>query len=712
MAIGGGGVTPPFKVQAKWFKIFGNASDYLECGVGQPDGDVAVLKPVPLDRQLVTAREILYRIRHQRGVLLADDVGLGKTTVAALVAWAIALQDGRVRILAPNKVMERRWASELARHIPYLHADGAKEALIKQGNVARLDAGRIQITTHQTLVKSHGNDEKRTACDLMIIDEAHRAKGENTQFNQALDTVGDTVNRRLILTATPFSIGLAELERLLDFVGAEELGAVGEYSRELHRLYQLRSELDVEAEAKRLGAAAKAAVDAIRPFVIRHGIDDLSPAERREFGAIDTRPWEIKARAATEDEIGLLLRMDRLLALDPERKGARRNDPRFHIGWGHLEAVLKGATERAGSGKGNMDGMVVRHIESARNSLSVLRRQPHPKLAAVSEAVRQVVDTGEKVLVFCHHRATAAEVLGCLQQTTHSKVTTEVGPTKAIWSEAWQTLLSENVTVDDPVLLAEVVRWLSSDGLRQQIGGWIGVPAVTVQGLRVQLESTRPRGAGAPVPTIAEWGVSLAQELTHAESKSTRQVLWNIAVDRRNFGRSGSHYPGRLDLGYRVMGSWMGEDGDKLATRYSGEPDIVLALFNSPFGPDVLVTTDRLSEGVDLHRCCRHLIHYELDPSPVRTLQRNGRIRRVGSWAALTGQPIRYSYPTFGGTRDERAVDVMRQRIAVFGTLLGGVPSLQDEDEAAHNQSFVVQVLGKASERLNRLNKGLAVKAG
>ena len=54
----------------------------------------------------------------------------------------------------------------------------------------------------------------------------------------------------------------------------------------------------------------------------------------------------------------------------------------------------------------------------------------------------------------------------------------------------------------------------------------------------------------------------------------------------------------------------------------------------------MLVTTDRLSEGVDLHRCCRHLIHYELDPSRVRTLQRNGRVRRVGSWAALTGKPI------------------------------------------------------------------------
>ena len=94
-------------------------------------------------------------------------------------------------------------------------------------------------------------------------------------------------------------------------------------------------------------------------------------------------------------------------------------------------------------------------------------------------------------------------------------------------------------------------------------------------------------------------------------------------------------------MGIWVMGTWIHDSPYKPPqTLYTGKPDIVLALFDSPFGPDVLVTTDRLSEGVDLHRCCRHLIHYELDPSPVRTLQRNGRIRRVGSWAALTERPI------------------------------------------------------------------------
>ena len=47
-------------------------------------------------RQFLTARDILARLNGsyggeaRRGILLADDVGLGKTTVAALVAWVVA----------------------------------------------------------------------------------------------------------------------------------------------------------------------------------------------------------------------------------------------------------------------------------------------------------------------------------------------------------------------------------------------------------------------------------------------------------------------------------------------------------------------------------------------------------------------------------------------------------------------------------------------
>ncbi|MGA3123396.1 MAG: SNF2-related protein [Polyangiaceae bacterium] len=685
-----------FQIDARRWRFLDNPAEYIE---REKTGG---LKIEPLKRQFKTAKEILSRLADGRGVLLADDVGLGKTTVSALVAWVVACQDKRVRIYAPNEVLRRHWAEELERHVPMLEQIRASKDRIRQGDVERLRLGNIQVVTHHALVKSHGNNEQRTACDLMIIDEAHRAKGDGSAFNEALRNLGDRATRKLILTATPFSIRVSELEQLLQFAGASNLEAVGRYANDLKRLYALGDGHDVAAESKRLVSAAKAAIEELQPYLVRHGIDDLSVAERKHFGVISATRWEIATPPATLEDLQLLLRMDRLLQLAPERKGERRNDPRLHIGWQHVGTELERAEERA---RTDADPVVGRHIDEAKASLKIRRRSPHPKIAAVSEAIRPLIDAGEKVLVFCHHRATASELLSVLQRALKTERVPTGVPPVTVWRTAWESLLPSE---DD--LVSPIIDWLCTAGLRAQVASWIGVPANTADALAGQIAKTRPRGAGHAVPTIGEAASALADALLQEQSTSTRALLKSISKGERAFGGKASHFPGRLDEGIRVMGAWS-HDGtaDPPKTLYTGKPDIVLALFNSPFGPDVLVTTDRLSEGVDLHRCCRHLIHYELDPSPVRTIQRNGRVRRVGSWAALTGQPICYAYPTFGGTRDEKAVGVMRQRINAFGLLLGGVPSLEDDEDGASDQSFAEAVVLGARKELESLNRRLCV---
>lgn len=686
-------MTDDFVLDARRWRFLDNPVRYRQRG----KNDLAL---APLERQLKTAKAILTRLTSGRGVLLADDVGLGKTTVGAIVAWVVACQDKRVRIYAPNEVLRRRWAEELGRHVPMLVKSGASNDRIKAGEVGKLRAGRIQVATHHTLVKSHGNDEQRTACDLMIIDEAHRAKGDGSAFNDALRTLGDRAKRKLILTATPFSIRIAELEQLLQFVGATELAAVQRYAAELERLYGLGDGHDVTTESKRLVDAASAAIEALRPYVIRHGIDDLTEAERGHFGTVDAAPWTIPTTPASQEEIELLLRMDRLLKLAPERTRERRNDPRFHIGWQHVGRQLELAAKRVNV---DTDRAALRHIQAARASLRTRSTTQHPKIAAVSEAIAPLLDAGEKVLVFCHHRATASEVLSALEKSTKVGNVSRSGPPKKVWRAAWERRLPDPGHDPDP-LMTPIIDWLCTPGLRRQIGDWLDEPASTESDLVHQLETTRPRRASAGVPTILEAAKTLTKSILDSQSTSTRALMKSIASGRRTFGGEASHFPGRLDDGLRVMGAWIHDaHGDPPRTLYTGKPDIVLALFNSPFGPDVLVTTDHLSEGVDLHRYCRHLIHYELDPSPVRTLQRNGRIRRVDSWAARTRRPIRYAYPTFVGTRDERAVGVMRQRIDAFGLLLGGVPSL-DEHSSDREQSFAEAVLRAAKQDLESLN--------
>jgi ERCC4-related helicase len=680
-----------FVIDAAQWSFLEHPGRYIE----QESGGLCI---EPLTRQFNTAKAILARLADGRGVLLADDVGLGKTTVGALVAWVVACQNKRVRIYAPNEVLRRRWAEELERHVPMLTSLGAHNDRIKQGDVGRLNPGRIQVTTHHAL--SQGKGQQRTTCDLMIVDEAHRARGDGSAFNEALSKLGDRAKRKLILTATPFSIRLAELEQLLRFAGATQLDAVRRYANEMKRLYTLGEGHDVAAESKRLVSAAKAAIKALRPYLIRHGIDDLSAGEQKHFGAASTVSWEISTPPASSEDIQLLLRMDRLLQLTPVRKGARRNDPRFHVGWQHLSTELERAAERSAD---DGDPIVSRHIKEANKALQARQPEAHPKIAAVSEAIRPLLDADEKVLVFCHHHATAAELLAGLERSLKVGSVARSGPPEKVWRAAWQSVLTD--PAQEEPLITPIIDWLCSPGIRWQVAGWLGKPAMEAERLAAQFLKIRPRKPRPGVPTIAESAQSLKTALLDTQSTSTRALLRSIARAEQAFGGKCSHFPGRLDEGLRVMGSW-GHDGQDVPpeTLYTGKADIVLALFNSPFGPDVLVTTDHLSEGVDLHRCCRHLIHYELDPSPVRTLQRNGRIRRVGSWAALTEQPIRYAYPTFGGTRDEKAVEIMRQRINAFGLLLGGVPPL-DADTDAREQSFAEAVLRCARKDLESLNR-------
>lgn len=696
-----------FQIDARRWRFLDNPDRYIE-------RETSGLQVEPLRRQFKTAKNILERLADGRGVLLADDAGLGKTTVGALVAWIVTCQNKRVRIYAPNAILRRRWAEELERHVPLLKRlggtyDSIRNECIRQGEVERLRNGSIQIATHHALVKSHGNNEQRTACDLIILDEAHRAKGDDSDFNKALRNLGRHAKRKLILTATPFSIRLAELEQLLQVVGASDLKAVSQYAKDLKRLYELGDGHDVATETRCIEDAAKAAIDKLGKYVIRHWIDDLSPAERKHFGAIG-EPWKIGPTQASPEDIKLLLRMDRLLQLAPDREGQRRNDPRFHIGWGRVEAELEAVQKFAAA-----DLVLRRHLGEARKSLDVRRKQPHPKIAAVSDAIRQKLDVGEKVLVFCHHRATASELLSELEKSLKANEPC-FGPTEEMWREAWESLLAvEKIWPDEKerplsygALLKPVIGWLCTKGLRRQVAGWLGKPTTSAKALADQLSMTKPRRADVEgVPTIAEAARMLVKALLDKQSKSTLALLRNIAKGTPGFGGKGSHFPGRLDEGLRVMGSWDHDGhGESPETLYTGQADIVIALFNSPFGPDVLVATDRLSEGVDLHRFCRCLIHYELDPSPVRTLQRNGRVRRIGSWAATTKKPILYAYPTFNGTRDEKAADVMQRRIKAFGLLLGGVPSLDDET-GDNDQSFADEVLRLASKKLKSLNSKL-----
>ncbi|MDP2345577.1 MAG: SNF2-related protein [Deltaproteobacteria bacterium] len=647
----------------------------------------------PTRRQMATALEILRRMKTQRGVLLADDVGLGKTTVGALVAGVFAGAGFSVRILAPNATMAGRWLEELKSHQQPIAArvDDFKVS----DRVRSLRGGGIAISTHARSVKTG-----LLGCGLLIVDEAHRAKNEASKFAQKLRERAGEIDHVLVLTATPFSIAPSELSRMLAFVGSGDAvdTAIAGAADALETLWNGR--FSDPGFADTLANSCSTAIVNIRPYVIRHGVSALPQSEQRRFGAVETPP--LQSTTATEQQTEMLIRADRLLGLGKKTGNwtmVRTNDPRFHVGWSQLKEELDdiGATV---PGSSTADLLQRRHIASVRKLLST--EGDHPKMIATGDEVLRIVREGERVVLFCDHHATARELALYLGRRLRDEHPVErVGPAPWGWTYASACLLTANNTLERRALVG-FVKWLGSEGINAQVLSWLERAPKNADDFREGLTTFTPRRA--PTGQLAR---SIAKEV---------EALWG-RIRRSSSSRAvfanGSVLVGASLATHRIVAATTAPTSATTVEKamfHAGSPDTVLALFNSPFGPDVLVATDAFSEGFDLHKYCRHIIHYELDPSPMRTIQRNGRLRRVDCWAARTGKPLIVSYPVFRGTRDERLVETMKGRLTQFDLLLGGVGNdIERELGDPESQRRQTELLAAVRKKLLRQSRALMV---
>ena len=125
----------------------------------------------------------------------------------------------------------------------------------------------------------------------------------------------------------------------------------------------------------------------------------------------------------------------------------------------------------------------------------------------------------------------------------------------------------------------------------------------------------------------------------------------------------------------------------------------IFAGFNTPLLPEVLICTAVGQEGIDLHRHCRHVVHFDLAWNPAILEQRTGRADRIGSKTfreralARDGEPpfLEVGVPFLAGTYDERMYEELRLRAQTFEVLTGG-------DLAADNAEGMEQIGSEEGE--------------
>jgi hypothetical protein len=117
--------------------------------------------------------------------------------------------------------------------------------------------------------------------------------------------------------------------------------------------------------------------------------------------------------------------------------------------------------------------------------------------------------------------------------------------------------------------------------------------------------------------------------------------------------------------------------------------------FNTPYRPEVLISTSVGQEGIDLHRECRHIIHHDLCWNPATIEQRTGRVDRIGSKVERErlGEKVEklptleIVVPYLAATYDERMFEELYRRAQLFEVTLGGDMRIENRGEVGEVES-------------------------
>lgn len=182
------------------------------------------LNPHQVDAALFACRNPL-----SRGVILADEVGLGKTIEAGLVIsqrWAERRR--RILIIVPAN-LRKQWHQELQDKFNLramiLEAKSYKAAQ-SQGQLRPFEQEQLIICSYQ-FAKTKAKEIKAIAWDLVVMDEAHRLRNvykTNNVIARTLKDALDHVHAKVLLTATPLQNSLLELYGLVSLIDDRVFG--------------------------------------------------------------------------------------------------------------------------------------------------------------------------------------------------------------------------------------------------------------------------------------------------------------------------------------------------------------------------------------------------------------------------------------------------------------------------------------------------------
>ncbi|QIB66757.1 RNA polymerase-associated protein RapA [Kineobactrum salinum] len=236
-----------------------------------------------LPHQVYIANEVGQR--HAPRVLLADEVGLGKTIEAGMIVQQQLLtgRANRVLILVPQTLLHQ-WLVEMLRRFNLHFSLFDDERLRETSSVDPLDddpllqlpednpfdAEQLVLCSLDLFQANPGYRNLALAShwDLVVVDEAHHLHWSPEQAGEDYHFVAELAAQSpglLLLTATPEQVGLASHFARLQLLDPERFHSLTEFERE-EREYRRWSEMAAQLEA------------GDRPEDLPAGLDPAAPA--------------------------------------------------------------------------------------------------------------------------------------------------------------------------------------------------------------------------------------------------------------------------------------------------------------------------------------------------------------------------------------------------------------------------------------------------
>lgn len=375
----------------------------------------------------------------QARILIADEVGLGKTIEAGLIWTELEARHeaDRVLIVCPSGLIDK-WRDEMQERFGFelihLNSDELKRFLEqhREGRVPRRKAYVVSLEALRTWDALEELQENPPEFDLVVVDEAHSMRNSDTKSYELGTQLSEwTIGSNMVfLTATPINLRETDLLHLLgllepaDFDTIDDLEARLEPNEILNLAGKMLNRQDVlaadfdEVLAKLRGLVFE------RAITLRPEFTDLKEILRRA----PLSPRDVAEARRLISELNMLsttITRTRRAEVD-EKKAVRDAEPGIQVVWNPAESAFYGeyllwCQERADRANTPMYFSMQMPIRLASTSVHLAAREvlrsdpevwegdgeqgrkanwvePHPDLVIAAKRVLEVPDSKMEIL--------------------------------------------------------------------------------------------------------------------------------------------------------------------------------------------------------------------------------------------------------------------------------------------------------------------------